>query len=266
MKKVRTLIVDDEPLARSRIRNLLNRSEAVEIVGEAKNGQEAMKMLTDYRPDLMFLDIQMPDLDGFELLENTSIDSLPFIIFVTAYDQYALKAFDVHAVDYLLKPFDDERFFRSLDHARQQISLKEDALLHHKMVSLIQSHQQGKGGSTSHLEIREQGVSHHISIEDIHFVEAHGNYLKIYTARGKYLLRQTMQSLEDEIDQAYFLRIHRSYLVNCHYVNRIRYQGNNQYLFRMRNGEELVSSRGHKEDIEDFLQDESLRRKLENPS
>ena len=266
MKKIRALIVDDEPLARSRIRNLLQDSDEVEIVGEAKNGQEAMKLLANYRPDLMFLDIQMPDFNGFQLLDKAADEALPFIIFVTAYDQYALKAFDVHAVDYLLKPFDDERFFRSLQHACQQIKRKQDALLHYKMVSLIQAHQQESGGGTTHLEIKEQGTSYPIPIDDIQFVEAHGNYLRVHTSGRKFLLRQTLQSLEDDMAQPFFLRIHRSFLLNVHYVDQIRYQGNNQYLFRMRNGEELLSSRGHKTEVEAYLRDESLRRKLQNPS
>ena len=130
MKKIRTIIVDDEPLARARIRKLLDKVDYVNVIGEGKNGREAQRLITDYAPDLAFLDIQMPDFDGFDVLSKSEREDLPFIIFVTAYDQYALRAFDVHAVDYLLKPFDDERFMTALDHARKQIQLKENTFLH----------------------------------------------------------------------------------------------------------------------------------------
>ncbi|MCB0563088.1 MAG: response regulator, partial [Phaeodactylibacter sp.] len=157
MKKIRTLVVDDEPLARARIVKLLEPIDYITLIGECKNGSEALHQMEEYRPDLVFLDIQMPDLNGFEVLSREELRPLPFIIFVTAYNQYALKAFDVHAVDYLLKPYDDERFMRAVEHARQQINLQQDALLHQKMVNLLEAHHQESSEALQHLEAKEKG-------------------------------------------------------------------------------------------------------------
>ena len=263
MKKIRTLVVDDEPLARRRILRLLEGFDDIQVVGESKNGREALRLLGDYRPDLVFLDIQMPDFNGFDVLAKAEGAPLPFIIFVTAYDQYALQAFDVHAVDYLLKPYDDERFSRALDHARRQIRMKENNFLHQKMLRLLEDYRAQRDEATDFITVSEKCVDRHLKVDDIHYLEAHGNYLKAYLQKRFYLIRQTMQAMADQIDRPYFLRIHRSLLLNTHYIDRIHYTGNNQYRFHLKNGREVHSSRSYKADIERFLQDEHLRQKLE---
>lgn len=262
MKKIRTLVVDDEPLARARIVKLLENFDYISLIGECKNGSEALKAITNYKPDLIFLDIQMPDLNGFEVLENKDIQPLPFIIFVTAYGQYALKAFDVHAVDYLLKPYDDDRFTRALEHARQQILRQQNALLHQKMVQMIELHRYGKDEALQHFEIKEKGRSQLIRIEDVHFIEAEGNYLKVYTDKKSFLIRQTMQSIEDQLDSRLFLRIHRSLLLNIHFIRDIAYEGNNQYAFLMKGGQRILSSRSYKEAIHEYLDGEKLKKNI----
>ena len=262
MKKIRTLVIDDEPLARARIIKLLEQFDYIDLLGECKNGKEALEKIENYKPDLIFLDIQMPDFNGFDLISKSDIDPLPFIIFVTAYDQYAIKAFGVQAVDYLLKPYDDDRFAQALDHAKKQIILKRDALLHKKMVRLLEDHQGIGDDKLSSITIKEKGRNISININDIYFLESHGNYLKIYLGNRNFLLRQTLQALEAQLNDQQFVRIHRSFIVNLNFVKHIKYKGNNQYLFQMKNDQDLLSSRGFKSEIEQLLEEDELRKEL----
>ncbi len=260
MKKIRTLVVDDEPLARARIVKLLESLDYITLIGECKNGREALRAIANYRPGLVFLDIQMPDLTGFDVLSRQELQPLPFIIFVTAFNQYALKAFDVHAVDYLLKPYDDERFFRAVEHARNQIRLKEEAFLHQKMVKLLETHQHEQSEALRHLEVKEKGRDILIKIFDICYIEAEGNYLKVHTSQKAYLIRHTLQSIEEQLDSDHFLRIHRSQLVNINFVKEVRYEGNNQYAFHMKDGRCLLSSRSFRDAIQQYLDEEGIRK------
>ena len=262
MKKIRTLVVDDEPLARARIVKLLESIDYISIIGECKNGSEALRKMKDYRPDLVFLDIQMPDLTGFDVLSQQELQPLPFIIFVTAYNQYALKAFDVHAVDYLLKPYDDDRFMRAVEHARHQISLKQDALLHQKMVKMLEAHQHEQSELLQHLEVKEKGRNVLIRAHDIRYIAAEGNYLKVHTPEKAYLIRYTLQSIEEQLDSELFLRIHRSLLLNTHFIRKVKYEGNNQYVFEMKDGHCLLSSRIYRDTIHQYLDEERIKREL----
>lgn len=262
MPPIRTIVVDDEPLARTRIIRLLKRFDDIQLIGEAKNGQEALEMIHNYRPDLVFLDIQMPDFNGFEVLARSHPQEMPFIIFVTAYDQYALKAFDVHAIDYLLKPYDDERFSKALEQARRQIRMKKDFFIHQKMIRLLDNYRQDHSGELHHIEVKKDSVTHYVAVEDIQLIEAHGNYLKLYLSDRTHLIRQTLQSIEEAINRSHFLRIHRSTLVNTHYIDQLRYKGNNQFQFTMKNGETFLSSRGYRKVIDKYLEDEQIRRKF----
>lgn len=262
MKKIRTLVVDDEPLARARIVKLLEQVDYIAIVGECKNGAEALRQMAEYRPDLVFLDIQMPDLTGFEVLSRQELHPLPFIIFVTAFNQYALRAFDVHAVDYLLKPYDDERFLQAVEHARRQINLKEDAVMHQKMMKMLEAHQHGREDELQHLEIKEKGRTVLVNVLDIRYIEADGNYLKVHTPGKAYLIRCTLQSIEEQLDNSLFLRIHRSLLVNTNFIREVKYEGNNQYAFHMKDGRCLASSRSYRDEIHRYLDEEEIRRGL----
>ncbi|MCB0548943.1 MAG: response regulator transcription factor [Phaeodactylibacter sp.] len=262
MKKIRTLVVDDEPLARARIIKLLEQADYITLIGECKNGREALQQMEEYRPDLVFLDIQMPDLNGFEVLSREELHPLPFIIFVTAYNQYALKAFDVHAVDYLLKPYDDERFMRALEHARQQINLKQEALLHKKMLRLLDAHQHEQNEELQSLEVKEKGRTILVKAFDIRYIESDGNYLKVHTPEKAHLIRCTLQSIEEQLNNELFLRIHRSLLVNTQFIREIKYEGNNQYAFYMKDGRCLISSRSYREAIHNYLDEEKIRKEL----
>lgn len=253
MRKIRTLVVDDEPLARTRICKLLAGYDYITVLGECRNGKEALQQITDYRPDLVFLDIQMPDFSGFDLLDKMGKERLPFIIFVTAYDQYALKAFDVQAVDYLLKPYDNERFHRALEHARQQIQTKDQATLHHQMVKMLNDFEKQQLSDELRLEVKDKGKTHILNVLDVQCVEAQGNYLQLHLAENSFLIRQTLQTFEEQVTGHPFLRIHRSVLINTNFLSGHRYDGNGQYHLTLRNGKQLQSSRGYRESIEQFL-------------
>lgn len=257
MKTIRTLIADDEPLARARLINLLRNYDFVTVLGECSNGKETLKQIETYQPDLVFLDIEMPDFDGFEVLSKIA-EPQPFIIFVTAYNQYALKAFDVHAVDYLLKPYDDERFGLALEHARKQISVREKAFLHQKMVKMLDSQQQAEQNALQTIEVKDRGRSHQVPVKDILYFEAEGNYLHLHLRERNYLIRQTMQGIGEMIAPENFLRIHRSILINVHYVEKVWYEGNSQYRFTLKNQRQLSSGRSYRENIEQYLADRDL--------
>ncbi len=259
MKKIRTLVVDDEPLARARIVHLLQRFDYIQIIGECKNGKEALEKIKTYQPDLVFLDVQMPDFNGFDVLSKAETTNRPFIIFVTAYDQYALKAFGVHAVDYLLKPYDDERFTTALEHAKKQIYLKENAVLHQKMVQLLEDHKAKTEPGLTHFEIKVKGKTQLITVADTYYFESHGNYVKIHQSDKSFLYRQTLAALRERLNQEQFLQIHRSILVNRHFIKSVKYTGNNQYLIQLKNDTELASSRGYRDEIHAYLEDEELR-------
>ncbi|RMG80278.1 MAG: DNA-binding response regulator [Bacteroidetes bacterium] len=254
MRKIRTLVIDDEPLARARILKLLQSVEYITVIGECKNGKEARRQIENYQPDLIFLDIQMPDLNGFEVLQDADLTHRPFIIFVTAFDHYALKAFDVRAVDYLLKPYDDDRFFKALNHARQQILLKDQATLHQKIVKVIEAYEHQHSDNLSALEIRDKGRTFLVNIQDVYWIEAEGNYLKIHLENQKHLIRMTLQSIENQLDRNFFFRIHRSVLVHKLYIESVAYKGNNQYLFRLKNGDKVMSSRSYKDQVTRYLE------------
>ncbi len=262
MRKIRTIIVDDEPLARARVEKLLDQLPYIQLVSSCKNGKEAWEKITDYRPDLILLDVQMPYFNGFEVLEKLEANPMPFVIFITAFDQYALKAFDIHAIDYLLKPYDDDRFFSALEFARKQIELKQKAFLHEKMVQMIDQYQVEEPVEENTIRIKDKDRVILVDQQDVIYVASFGNYVKIHTKNKIHLYRQTMQTLAENLDKRFFLRIHRSLIVNSNFIEVPKYLGNNQYVFHLTNGRELISSRSYKSDIQTFLEELELKRKI----
>lgn len=252
MRMIKTLVVDDEPFARARILKLLETFDYITVIGECKNGREAVTQIQNYKPDLVFLDIQMPDFTGFDVLSKSEKENLPFIIFVTAYDQYALKAFDVKAVDYLLKPYDNERFTQALEHAREQINQRDEAQLHKKMINLLTEHQHQQSDIKFQLEIKDKGRVTKINTFDIYFLEAQGNYIQLHLEGKSYMIRETLQNIKNSLEQDTFLQIHRSILVNTNYIDQVKYSGNNQFEVKLRNKITLHSSRSFKEDIQSY--------------
>lgn len=253
MKNIRTLVVDDEPAARSRVVRLLSADPEIRIVAECRNGQEALSAIQQEPVDLVYLDVQMPQLSGFDVVNKFGSGQSPFVVFVTAHDRYATKAFDVNAVDYLLKPYDDERFYTSLAKAKDFIEMRENKRLTGRLMDLVQDHLNTRREYTQVIVIKEKGREYRVPVKDILFIRAEGNYLILQTKPRHYLLRMTMNMVETDLDPAVFVRVHRSYMVNMAHVRNSRYSGNNEFLFTMSNGQHVLSGRSYKEHIAKLL-------------
>ena len=234
---LRVVIVDDEPLARAVVREYLKAHPGVDVVAECGNGFEAVKAITDLSPDLLFLDVQMPKLNGFEVLELVG-RPVP-VVFTTAYDQYALRAFEVHAVDYLLKPFSEERFAEALSHARTRLQGREPAADLDALVADARS----RRGPVERVLIRDGSQVHVLPVEKIDYVEAQDDYV-CFTSEGRqYLKDQTMGALETQLDPARFVRIHRSYILNIERIARVELYAKDSRVAILRDGKRLPVSR-----------------------
>ncbi len=252
MEKIRTVIVDDEPLARRGIRAHLKEERDVEIIAECSNGREAVHVIKEQAPDLVFLDVQMPELDGFGVLEALNVEPLPSIIFVTAYDKYALRAFEVHALDYLLKPFDTERFTRAMERARGQIERRSISDLSHRLQSLIDDLRTNQKYA-ERLVIKTAGRIFFLGVEEIDWVEAADNYVRLHVGSDKHLLRETMNSLESRLDPAQFLRIQRSTMINVRRIKELHPLFKGEYEIVLRDGTRLASGRGYRDRLQELF-------------
>jgi two-component system, LytTR family, response regulator len=252
-KLIRTLIVDDEPLARDGVRLHLEDHEDIEIIGECGGGEEAVRIIESERPDLVFLDIQMPGLDGFGVLEALGVERLPAVIFITAYDQFALRAFEAHALDYLLKPFEAERFDKALDRVRVQLRGQSTDSMDDRLRSLVASF----GGKERFLErmvARTNGRILILRVDDVDWVEAAANYVRVHIGPKQYLVRETMTNLETRLDPERFLRIHRSIIVRKDRIKELEPLFQGDYSIILNDGTRLTSSRGYRDRIQHFLQ------------
>ena len=256
-EKIRTVIVDDEPLARRNLRVLLEKDPQIEIVDECRNGREAVKAINSLSPDLIFLDIQMPELDGFDVLARVGPEQIQAIVFVTAFDQYALKAFEVHALDYLLKPFDDERFAYALRRAKSQIEAREINRISKRLLALLEERESqrsenstGDKGYLTRLMIKASGRVVLLKVGEIDFIEACGNYAKLHVGRKSHLLREKMHDLEGRLDPAQFVRIHRSVIVNLDRIKELHPHFNGDYIVILEDGRQLRLSRTRRENLE----------------
>jgi len=251
--RIRAVIVDDEPLARDRIRMLLEGVDDIEVIGEFGDGRSAVTGLGELRPDVLFLDVQMPELDGFGVLQLVGADQMPVTIFVTAYDQYALKAFDVSAVDYLLKPFDRERFLRALARARKQIpsATPPEADLRARLRSLLEH--VNKNAFLERLVIKSSGRISFLKTDEVDWIEAAGNYVRLHVARESHMLRETMTSLEGKLDPAKFVRIHRGAVVNLERIKDLQPLFHGDHQVTLRDGSRLTLSRSYRENLERVL-------------
>jgi two-component system, LytTR family, response regulator len=254
-RKIKAIVVDDEPPARRNLRALLKGVPDIEIVKECGNGRDAVNQIRALEPDLVFLDVQMPELDGFEVLEKLAGHPLPVIIFVTAYDQYALKAFEVSALDYLLKPFDDARFHKALAQARRQIEQQDASELGLKLLTLLGTREVKAEAPRylTRLMIKAAGRVLFIRTEEIDWIEAYDNYLRLHVSGRAHLLRQTMNELEASLNPAQFARIHRSTIVNLDRIKELHPHFNGDYLVILHDGTELKLSRSRKESLERWV-------------
>lgn len=251
--KIRTLIVDDEPLARERLRQLLEAEADVDVVGECGDGREAVAAIEKHQPDLVFLDIQMPELDGFGVLEETSPARMPEIVFVTAFNQHALRAFEVHALDYLLKPFDRERFQVALDRARTHLQHARSGELNQKLAALLAEMRPPESRLTDRLAIKTGGKVVFLKATDIDWVEAADNYVNLHVGAESHLLRETMSSIETRLDPKQFLRISRSSMVNVERIKELQPMFHGDYTVILRNGTKLSLSRNYRDKLEKLM-------------
>ena len=252
MKKMKVVIADDEPLARERIASLLASEPDMEIVAQARDGEEALTAIHNLSPDLVFLDIQMPQMDGFEVIEAVGTDRMPSIIFVTAYDQHALKAFEVRALDYLLKPFDRERFTDALQRARRQIERDETGDLGRRLLALVKDLRPNQPRS-DRLVVKSGGRLFFLRVDEIDWIEAAGNYVRLHVGQATHLLRETMNSIEARLDPEKFFRIHRSRIVNMERIQELQPWLNGEYAVLLQTGTRLTLSRGYREKLQERL-------------
>jgi len=240
--KIRTMIVDDEELGRDRVRMMLSSQPDIEVVAECSDGSEAVRMIEQERPDLVFLDVQMPGMTGFEVLESLQGEPLPAVVFVTAHDDYALRAFDIHALDFLLKPFDQGRFEKTLDRARNQVSQTRTSAIDSRILSLLED-LKGDKRYPDRLIVKSGGRVFFLRTEEIDWVEAAGNYVRLHARNESHLLRESMKNMEAKLDPKTFVRIHRSAIVNVDRIKELEPWFHGEYIVIMRDGTRLTSSR-----------------------
>lgn len=267
MKPLSTIIVDDENLARRGLSLRLEKMPEVSIVAECHNGEQALQAIAEHTPDLVFLDIQMPGMDGFTVVEKLQADTLPMIVFVTAFDQYAVDAFRIHAVDYVLKPIDDERLAeavaRALEHREHQSTSREKA----KLLELVMGITGASASSVEQMvdgEIPTQGWPEKITIKDgcdiqfikvndIQWVDAAGDYMCLHANGSTHIMRITMKQLEAMLNPAQFLRVHRSTIVNANGIARAQTLNNGEYLLTLESGNQLKVSRSYRDKVKHLM-------------
>jgi two-component system LytT family response regulator len=264
MKMLRALIVDDEELARRGLEIRLEGFDDVEICGQARNGREALIAVREQSPDLMFLDVQMPGMSGFELLQHLSGSSMPDIIFVTAYDEFALQAFDANALDYLLKPINDDRLREAIERVRKHREAKQADEQRNKLLKFVceltgreltlESALQAATGEhqsyPTRIAIRDGSETNCVDVDSIDWVDAAGDYMCVHSSGDTFVLRGTMKHLEDLLDPEMFVRVHRSAIVNRHRVTSMRPHRNGEYFLQLGDATELKLSRKYKGNLE----------------
>lgn len=248
---MRALVIDDEELARRRVLNLLEEVPSIEVIAECSNGKMAIKEINQEKPDLIFLDINMKDMNGFEVLQKVTIDPKPIVIFVTAYDNYATRAFDVEAFDFLLKPFKDQRFFKTIDRVLKTSKSEADALFEKRFGELFSVFSGAAGDSKPLYKIPVKQGNKTVLIEpgNILYIIASGYYAEIYTTSGKFVLRESLNNLEEQLSKKLFFRIHRSTIVNMDQVKEIVHSEYSEIDARMKDDKLLHISKSNKKEF-----------------
>jgi two-component system LytT family response regulator len=252
VKKITTLIVDDEPLARERLAGMLAAEPDIEVIGQCRDGEEAVKAIIEQTPDLVFLDIQMPQMNGFEVIDAVGGERMPLVIFVTAHDQHALRAFEVRALDYLLKPFDRDRFRDALQRARKQVEREDTGEIGRRLLALVKDMRRDQPRS-ERLVVKSGGRLFFLRADEIDWVEAAGNYVRLHVGSTSYLLRETMNAIEGRLDPEKFFRIHRCRIVNMERIQELQPWLNGEYAVLLRTGTRLTLSRGYREKLQERL-------------
>jgi two-component system, LytTR family, response regulator len=243
------MVIDDEPVARSRVISLLREEADIEVVGECADGAEAVSRIEGASPDLLFLDVQMPELDGFQVLRALPPETVPAVVFVTAYDEYALRAFEVHALDYLLKPFSAERFRSALSHARTSLAQRRATTLGRHLLDLLPDMR--RPADRERLLVKANGRIHFVRTDEIEWCEAAGNYVRLYLIGSEsHLMRETMAHLESNLDPHQFIRIHRGSIVNVDRIQELQSSLNGEYTVVLRSGTRVTLSRGYRDALQ----------------
>jgi two-component system LytT family response regulator len=256
--KYRVLIVDDEPLARRGVALRLQGHEDLDIIGESSNGREAIDFIHEHKPDLVFLDIQMPMMNGIEVMRSLGPDTNPFVIFLTAFDQYVMRAFEVHAIDYLLKPVDDARFNASLNHARRVLGSRQTAAYNQGIRKIFDNKPEQPMEPLRELTIRVGKHVRFVSIEDIDWIEAQGDYAEIHIGARTHLIRESLNTLGEWLDPKAFIRIHRSAIVRINRIASVISLPNRDCEITLRNGTSLRVSRTYSDHLRKLLRNQSF--------
>lgn len=269
--KITALIVDDEPLARKGLSIRLEEFEQIELLGECQNGLEAVTLIPQVRPDLVFLDIQMPGLNGFQVINKLRElgQPIPMIVFVTAYDTYAIKAFDIHALDYVLKPIDIQRLSSAIEKVSEVFKLNRQGDHKVKLAKLVADYtgddceeilrRLASGESLESnkypniLAIKDGSEVTRVTVDDIQWIDAAGDYMCVHSGDGTHIMRRTMKELEEELDPRKFVRAHRSAIVNIQYVNKMVSHISGEYHLVLTNGSELKVSRSHRDKVKQMI-------------
>jgi two-component system LytT family response regulator len=265
---IRALIVDDEPLARERLHELLDEAPGVTVVGDAEDGPEAVEAIREQAPNLVFLDVQMPGMSGIDVIEEIGPEAMPTTVFVTAYDQYAIKAFDLAAVDYLLKPFDDERFEQALHRARDQIASQNDEAISERLLRLLRERdpsllEEERTRDEPYLEriaVQGRGKARIVPVDDLTHITADGSYAELHTGDDTYVIRERMKTLTARLDPEAFARVHRSAIVRLGKIELLLRGGGGDYAVRLQDGTRIPVSRSRVDELEDRLGVDVLQR------
>jgi two-component system, LytTR family, response regulator len=253
LQTIRTIIADDETLARQKLRILLDSEPGIHVIAECRNAKETVDAVKDYRPDLLMLDIQMPDADGFDVLRQVPPEQMPIVVFTTAYDQYAIKAFEAHALDYLLKPFDQERLHNSLERARMELFKSRDPELTKRLLSLL-ADAKPTPQPDQRLVIKAGGKVVFLDVDEIEWIEAAANYVRLHAGKESYLLRGSIGRIAESLDPARFVRIHRSTIVNVRKIRELQPCNSGEFMVILRNGKELSGSRGYRPLLQNLIE------------
>jgi two-component system LytT family response regulator len=250
--EIRTVIADDEPLARGKLRLLLQSEPDVRLVAECSNGPETIEAVRSHRPDLLLLDVEMPEAGGFEVLQALSAEETPFVIFTTAYDDYAVRAFEAEALDYLLKPFAEERLHEAIGRARQQLTLHKNIISPQRLREFL-AHAPSRSGFLERLVIKSAGRVVFLNVEEIDWIEAAANYVRIHTGKESHLMRESIGRMAERLDSSRFVRVHRSVIVNVSKIRELQACNSGEHILILRNGKQLPCSRGYRSALEPFI-------------
>ena len=253
MTTMRAVIADDEELARKKLNVMLASEGDVEVLAECQNGVETLRAVADHKPDLLLLDVRMPDLDGFAILSQVPEKQMPLVIFTTAYDRHAVQAFEAHALDYLLKPFDQERLHEAIVRAVHELTARKERETTQRILHLLSETAAKQPDASRRLIVKSGGRVVFLSVDEIDWLEAAANYVRINVGKQAYLLRRGIGEIAERLDRSQFIRIHRSVIVNVQRIKELQPVNSGEYIVVLKDGKELSCSRGYRSELQDLI-------------